>query len=394
LLFSAAKLKLKETFVLPRCIKAALFLILGVRVIVGQENVGIPRDGYPNWYERSVFVFTNACRMNPTQFRDSLIGSYNILLPENYPPVDPLLIHHDLNRSARFHSKDMAEHSTLQHKSSDGTPTGDRIRSFYDESFSIAENICVGGLSPLGAVRFWILESFSEPYPDGQNDGHRKNIMNGTYSDIGVGMAEDGNDRYYTQDFGGASRAATHPLAAGGSHNAINTGDSVDFFVNYYSSSGAAPQTVLLNVDGSSYEMKPYLGSPGRGLYLARVPKSDDCREYFFETVDAAGIHWLYPEDGVFHTFGEGQCADNFGISTRNRSAKTPLADSNGNISFRLVGKRLVFPGGSDRSVTIYGVRGRMIDRVTPGTNYRDLRSGVYVLESMGIRYSVVVSGN
>ncbi len=290
-------------------------LFLAIHIASGQENVGIPRDGYPNWYERTTFVFTNSCRMNPTQFRDSLIGNYNILLPENYPPAAPLLMHHDLNRSARYHSKDMAAHDTLQHESSDGTTAANRIRSYYKDSHAIAENICSGGLTPLGAVVFWIRESFmSEPYADGVNDGHRKNIMNAVYSDIGVGMAEDGNDRYYTQDFGGASRTITQPLAAGGSHYFVNTVDSTYFVLNYYASSGEAPQTVLANVDGSSYEMELYMGAAGTGTYRIQLPKSDECREYYFDTVDAGGIPWLYPEDGVFYTYGEGECTSKYGL--------------------------------------------------------------------------------
>ena len=53
---------------------------------------GDQSNGYPNQQERELHLATNVVRTAPQEFRDTYIGSYNILLPQNYPPVNPIYL--------------------------------------------------------------------------------------------------------------------------------------------------------------------------------------------------------------------------------------------------------------------------------------------------------------
>lgn len=58
---------------------------------------------------------------------------------------------------------------------------------------------------------------FDSSYPaDGNScDGHRRNIMNGVYTEVGVGVTATGT-KYYTEDFGaGTSAYADAPISSG-----------------------------------------------------------------------------------------------------------------------------------------------------------------------------------
>ena len=54
----------------------------------GDPLPGYP--GYPSWGERAVLTLTNACRFSPQEYRDEYVGSYNILLPQNFPGSGPV----------------------------------------------------------------------------------------------------------------------------------------------------------------------------------------------------------------------------------------------------------------------------------------------------------------
>ncbi|MCK5517336.1 MAG: hypothetical protein KAI39_10710, partial [Desulfobulbaceae bacterium] len=97
-------------------------LILGFSMPANlMAGYGDPVNGYPSQTEREIFVLTNAVRTAPVEFRNTYIGSYNILLPENYPAVEPVFYNYQLNFVARLHSQDMAENNFFSHDSFDGT---------------------------------------------------------------------------------------------------------------------------------------------------------------------------------------------------------------------------------------------------------------------------------
>ncbi|MGP3985842.1 CAP domain-containing protein [Streptomyces sp. 3N207] len=93
-----------------------------------------------------------------------------------------------LTKAAQAHSEDMAEHSNMSHTGSDGSSPDDRIeRAGYSWS-TYGENVAYGYSSPESVMEGWMNSS-----------GHRANILNCDFKEIGVGHAQPGH--YWTQDF-------------------------------------------------------------------------------------------------------------------------------------------------------------------------------------------------
>jgi len=98
-----------------------------------------------------------------------------------------------LQRAAQGHSADMAAKDYFSHDSQDGRSFADRIRAAGYSGGSIAENIAAGQSTASSVMKGWMNSS-----------GHRANILNCSYSALGVGYAKGGSYGYYwTQDFGG-----------------------------------------------------------------------------------------------------------------------------------------------------------------------------------------------
>jgi len=111
----------------------------------------------------------------------------------------PVSLNAQLMSSAQEHSQDMADHDFLDHTGSDGSSPFDRIgRAGYSSGFA-GENIAAGEPAPENAMADWMNET-------PPNDGHRQNILNPNYREIGIGYAfREGTQygHYWTQDFGG-----------------------------------------------------------------------------------------------------------------------------------------------------------------------------------------------
>jgi uncharacterized protein YkwD len=128
-------------------------------------------------YEDQVIIFTNQERMNHG--------------------CRPLLKDDRLQLAAEGHSQDMALNDYFNHVAPDGTTPWDRIRSL-GYFYSIAgENIAAGYPSPNSVVQGWM-----------NSEGHRANILNCGFKDIGVGYHYLENDtgsvnyqHYWTQVF-------------------------------------------------------------------------------------------------------------------------------------------------------------------------------------------------
>jgi uncharacterized protein YkwD len=102
-----------------------------------------------------------------------------------------LTLNSALTKAAQAHSADMAAHQNMSHTGSDGSSPGDRItRAGYVWS-SYGENVAYGYATAEQVMEGWM----SSP-------GHRANILNCGFKEIGVGLAQP-ND-YWTQDFGTA----------------------------------------------------------------------------------------------------------------------------------------------------------------------------------------------
>ncbi len=111
---------------------------------------------------------------------------------------NPLTANEKLVAAARGHSDDMAINDFFSHTGSDGSSAGDRIsREGYDWS-RYGENIAAGYTSPASVMNGWM-----------NSPGHRANILNCAFTEIGIGYTYLANDtgstnyhHYWTQDFG------------------------------------------------------------------------------------------------------------------------------------------------------------------------------------------------
>ncbi|MFD7433889.1 CAP domain-containing protein [Streptomyces sp. NPDC059861] len=96
-----------------------------------------------------------------------------------------------LTDAAQDHSADMASHRNMSHTGSDGSDPGQRITKAGYDWRTYGENVAYGYSSPEQVMDGWM----SSP-------GHKKNILNCAFKEIGVGLAQPGD--YWTQDFGTA----------------------------------------------------------------------------------------------------------------------------------------------------------------------------------------------
>lgn len=103
----------------------------------------------------------------------------------------PLTVNATLTKVAQAHSEDMAAHQNMSHTGSDGSSPGDRITSAGYNWSSYGENVAYGYATPEDVMAGWM----SSP-------GHKANILNCSFKEIGVGLAQPGS--YWTQDFGTA----------------------------------------------------------------------------------------------------------------------------------------------------------------------------------------------
>jgi hypothetical protein len=281
---------------------------------------GVPYQGFPSWRERSLLVLTNAVRMAPLDWRarygadfaPSLSGARAL---EAYPAVGPVRWSLGLNRSSRAHSEDMARTPCWGHDSCDGTSWSARIRAYYALPGGIGENIAAGYPAPADpryAMNMWLCDaSGSACCADGAScDGHRRNIMSGSWRALGTGYgyaAGSPYQNYWTQDFGGSADAPEPPLVDG-SH--VFVGSEIVFLANWAGS--AAPRSVSVVLDGAASALALDLGTASRGTWSARMARASACRSYHLAALDAAGNSWRYPAVGEFRTFGEGGCAEDW----------------------------------------------------------------------------------
>lgn len=281
-------------------------------------GTGTPVDGYPDWHERTLMVFTNLARMAPAAYRDTFMTGFSMppegILNEDFPAVPPLYSAHGLNRSARAHALDMALNcQTLQHDSCDGTPWYERIRSFYPEAGAIGENVAytsnISTPMPWYIVSLFLCDAVNGVCATDDQPfhiiGHRVNIMSAGFTEIGCGQGS-GTNAYWVQDFNGVDLPPQPPVAAA-SHASVEAGTTT-FHLNYYDETGAPPEEIQLLLDDQPHSMNLGWGLAGAGTYQLALPAADGCRAYYFHVTDSDGHRYRYPGSGSFYTFGEGGC--------------------------------------------------------------------------------------
>lgn len=105
--------------------------------------------------------------------------------------LNPLKSNWELARVARYKSQDMIDRKYFDHNSPTyGTPF-QMMKSFGISYRSAGENIAAGQSTPNEVVQAWM-----------NSEGHRKNILSSTFTEIGVGYVKGVSyGHYWTQMF-------------------------------------------------------------------------------------------------------------------------------------------------------------------------------------------------
>lgn len=102
--------------------------------------------------------------------------------------LSSLTIHNALVAAAKRHSEDMAQNNFLSHTGSDGSTPFTRMTDAGYSYRTAGENVAAGYTSPQAVLAGWMNSS-----------GHRRNILNANYCELGVGYAykEESTYRHY-----------------------------------------------------------------------------------------------------------------------------------------------------------------------------------------------------
>jgi uncharacterized protein YkwD len=114
---------------------------------------------------------------------------------ESFPPAPPLAAAPAaLERAAREHSDDMADHDYMDHKGLDGSSPAERITRTGYKWKTVGENLASGVMSPEEVVTGWL----GSPH-------HCENLMNARFTQMAVAYSVNPSSRggiYWTQLFG------------------------------------------------------------------------------------------------------------------------------------------------------------------------------------------------
>lgn len=110
-----------------------------------------------------------------------------------FDEAGPLTMNAELRCAARAHSKDMADRGYFDHVDPDGNGPGERFDAAGYSGRTWGENIAAGNATAAATMEQWM-----------NSDGHCSNIMNPSFSELGVGYAPGGQwGHLWTQAFGG-----------------------------------------------------------------------------------------------------------------------------------------------------------------------------------------------
>lgn len=121
-----------------------------------------------------------------TNYEQEVVRLVNEIRAEN--GLNALTYDWELSRVARHKSQDMKDKNYFSHTSPTYGSPYQMMKSFGISYRTAGENIAKGYATPQAVVNAWM-----------HSPGHRANILNATYTRIGVGYVEGGN--YWTQMF-------------------------------------------------------------------------------------------------------------------------------------------------------------------------------------------------
>jgi uncharacterized protein YkwD len=121
-----------------------------------------------------------------------LIAAHNTIRSANGVP--PLTQNLQLQAASDAHAIDMAVHTFMSHKGSDWSSPYSRMKKAgYVVKSTAGENVAMGQADVQVVMRAWMSDI-----------GHRRNVLNKSYKDIGAAVRVGRNGRpYWVTDFGG-----------------------------------------------------------------------------------------------------------------------------------------------------------------------------------------------
>lgn len=96
-----------------------------------------------------------------------------------------------LDKAAQGHSDDMAARNFFDHTNPDGAGPGERVTAAGYRWSTYGENIARGQQTPQAVMDSWM-----------HSPGHRANILNCSFKNLGVGVHNGSGGPWWTQDFG------------------------------------------------------------------------------------------------------------------------------------------------------------------------------------------------
>ncbi len=106
---------------------------------------------------------------------------------QDFKAVEPLTWSCKLEAAAKRHSQDMAEQNYFSHTDPNGVGIQQRVSNQAYNWQAVGENIAAGQRSVSAVVNGWL-----------ESPGHCQNIMNATFTEMGMAKAEEPDSRYST----------------------------------------------------------------------------------------------------------------------------------------------------------------------------------------------------
>lgn len=105
-----------------------------------------------------------------------------------YPAVGNVTWNDTLQKASQKHSYDMASKNFFEHTGSDGSSVSNRVDTAGYDWQTVAENLAAGDKSAQSAINRWFHQS----------ETHCKNMMNSTYTEVGLACSYDAKSTYKT----------------------------------------------------------------------------------------------------------------------------------------------------------------------------------------------------
>ena len=161
---------------------------LAVRYRVGLSEIisANPQIRDPHWIYPGDVLYIPLTDSEVTDFEGEVVRLVNVIRKEH--GLGALTENWELSRVARYKSKDMHDLGYFSHTSPTYGSPFEMMKKFNVSYRTAGENIAKGYRTPQAVVDGWM-----------NSEGHRANILNASFKQIGVGYYADGN--YWTQMF-------------------------------------------------------------------------------------------------------------------------------------------------------------------------------------------------